>query len=218
MTVAFKSPLTSANLNAKLVSRTDDTDVTGKPNFINGLQKAGIEITAIPASGTTGQVLTKASSADFDIGWAAPIGGLIKVVHQQSGAVSTVTAVIPLDDTIPQQSEGSEFLTATITPTNASNKLKITVVLNGAHSGTAAIVCALFQDSAANALATAIGAASTGSVNMSFVHYMTAGTTSATTFKARVGSGSTFTVNGSGGNRRFGGTMATSITIEEISV
>jgi hypothetical protein len=42
MTVAFKSPLTSANINAKLISRTDNQDASGIIDFVNGLEVDGI--------------------------------------------------------------------------------------------------------------------------------------------------------------------------------
>jgi len=48
---------------------------------------------------------------------------------------------------------------------------------------------------------------------------MTAGTTSATTFKFRVGINSgTFTFNGYSGGRKLGGVAASSMTITEIAV
>lgn len=42
MTVAFKSPLTSANISAKLISRTDNQDASGIIDFVNGLEVDGI--------------------------------------------------------------------------------------------------------------------------------------------------------------------------------
>ena len=49
---------------------------------------------------------------------------------------------------------------------------------------------------------------------------MTAGTTSSTTFKGRAGlsAAGTLSFNGFGGARRFGGVMASSITITEVQV
>jgi hypothetical protein len=49
-------------------------------------------------------------------------------------------------------------------------------------------------------------------------HYMTAGTTSATTFKVRGGvNAGTLTFNGEVGARLFGGVCASSITVTEIA-
>jgi hypothetical protein len=79
----------------------------------------------------------------------------------------------------------------------------------------------LFQDSTANALACAAQYQPAGQlVTINFSHYMTAGTTSATTFKVRAGNGGsgTTTFNGVSAGRLFGGVISSSITITEIKV
>ena len=52
---------------------------------------------------------------------------LVQVVNTQTGAVATGTTVMPIDDTIPQNTEGDQYMTLAITPTHASNKLLIEV-------------------------------------------------------------------------------------------
>ena len=156
-----------------------------------------------------------------------PVGdnaGIIKqIVNVQTGAVATGTTVMPADDTIPQKTEGDQFMTLAITPTSSSNKLKIDVVAQiGNNSANSSNTVALFQDSTANAIAAALnmesGAEFVG--NTKFTHYMTAGTTNATTFKVRAGSNqsATTTFNGRDSGRFFGGVFASSITITEIAV
>ena len=147
-------------------------------------------------------------------------GSVLQVVNTQSGAVATGTTAIPIDDSIPQNTEGTEFMTLAITPTNSSNKLLIQVVMQLSTNADANIGIALFQDSTANALAaqTFRQDISTGLTILNLTYYMTAGTTSSTTFKARGGAGSgTYTFNGAGGARIFGGVMSSSITITEIA-
>ncbi len=148
-------------------------------------------------------------------------GEIVQIVNTQTGAVATGTTITPDDDTIPRNTEGDEYISLAITPTSASNKLKIEVVLNITSNAANNFTAALFQDSIANALAAqrlsqapAIGRG----VFFNFTHYMTAGTTSSTTFKIRVGAdgANTITFNGSGGLRKYGGVMASSITITEI--
>tara|TARA_R100001594_G_scaffold24358_1_gene47801 strand:- start:1252 stop:1509 length:258 start_codon:yes stop_codon:yes gene_type:complete len=83
------------------------------------------------------------------------------------------------------------------------------------------MVMALFQDSTANALASAsCGRQHTTNIaqSHSFNHYMAAGTTSSTTFKVRIGADAsgTTTLNGVSGSRKHGGVMSSSITISEI--
>ena len=52
--------------------------------------------------------------------------------------------LLPFDDTIPQITEGDEFMTLAITPKSSSNKLKIDVIVNGASSASGDITIALF--------------------------------------------------------------------------
>lgn len=147
-----------------------------------------------------------------------------QVVSTIDGSVDTTTTTIPKDDTIPQNTEGKEFMTASITPGNSNNTLIIDVTVNGSYSGTDgnSMIAALFQDSTANALAAAnqgiFGSGNNGGT-ITFRYVMTAGTTSSTTFKVRAGMGSagTFTFNGEGGSRILGGVMASSIVITELA-
>jgi hypothetical protein len=143
------------------------------------------------------------------------------VVKTQTGALVAIgTTNIPADDTIPQNSEGGEAFTVSITPTNTNSTLKIDVVVNGGYGVTGQVTAALFQDSTAGALAAGFSRSSAADAPLQivFTHYMTAGTTSATTFKVRIGgtTGSNFTLNGVAGGRLFGGVMASSITVTEI--
>ena len=149
-------------------------------------------------------------------------GAVVQVVNVQDGAVSTGTTVLTFDDSIPQNTEGDEYMTLAITPKSTTNKLKIDVVFNGASSTTTSLLSvALFQDSTADAIAAGfgVGALNANSLKSArFTHYMTAGTVSETTFKVRAGTGggATTTFNGNSGARRFGGVIASSITITEI--
>lgn len=163
-------------------------------------------------------ILTTGNSATDTI--LAPVAGhSLQVVNYQTGAVATGTTTIPVDDTIPQKTEGDEYLSLAITPDNSSNLLKIEVSLVASCSSQAYLVTALFQDAVANALAVDMWLAPASDPTlMAFNYYMTAGTTSATTFKVRVGGHTgTTTINGWGGNRKYGGVMSSSITISEIS-
>ena len=162
--------------------------------------------------------------ADAVAAVAAAALKVVQVVNTQTGAVATGTTLIPNDDTIPQSNEGDEYMTLAITPTSATNKLKIEVVMNLAHNSTGSrLVAALFQDIIANALAVSWGSkdsSANAAGQVKFTHYMDAGTIVATTFKVRAGTstGGTTTFNGINGVRRYGGLMASSITITEIKV
>jgi hypothetical protein len=149
-----------------------------------------------------------------------PDGVVVQVQHYQTGAMTTGTTAMPDDDTIPQNTEGDEFMTLAITPKATTNILVIEGSLNWAHTAGGVVGIGLFQDTTAGALA-AWQTYNESSVNNSrvesFKHKMVAGTTSATTFKIRAGhaSGATLTFNGAAGARKLGGVMASSITITE---
>jgi hypothetical protein len=152
-------------------------------------------------------------------------GHVLQVVNTLVTAYDSTTNTIPVDDSVPQQggSEGKEFMSLAVTPTNASNKLRIDVVAVLSHTvDTATMVLALFQDSTANALSAALETVSAagGVVTMKLTYYMAAGTTSATTFKVRGGSGTAGTTgfNGAAGGRLMAGVACSSITITEIKV
>jgi hypothetical protein len=147
-------------------------------------------------------------------------GSVIQVATSATGALATGTTTIPFDDTIPQITEGTEFMTLAITPSSATNSLIIQVTLQVAFSGSDWTTVALFQDSTANALATTTSNINSGfGLPQTFNYKMTAGTTSSTTFRVRAGAGSagTVTVNGTASARRFGGVMASTMTIYEVA-
>lgn len=166
-----------------------------------------------------GVILEIAGGARVEI--TGPVGPKIaQVVSTLSSAVNTGSTRIPLDDTIPQNTEGDEYMTCSITPTNTTSTLVIDVRLQASSSASASLALALFQDSGTNALAAAIGSTINGASVLacaSLLYTMTAGTTNATTFKVRaaVNSG-TMTFNGFAGARLFGAIPKSSITITEV--
>lgn len=147
-------------------------------------------------------------------------GDTVQVVHTQNGALATGTTILPGDNTIPQITEGDQYMTLAITPTNSSNTLDIDVRVILGNSTAAFVTAALFQDATANALAAQMvyQSAANGVNLLTFRYRMAAGTTSATTFRVRGGLhvAGTTTFNGSAGTQYMGGLMASSITITEI--
>jgi Holliday junction resolvasome RuvABC endonuclease subunit len=147
-------------------------------------------------------------------------GAVVQIVSTNFSAMATGTVIIPTDDTIPQNTEGTEFMTQVITPKASTNRLVIEVnILLSNNSAAADITAALFQDSGVNALAAAQQTMPTSTYiqNLSFRHDMAAGTTSAITFRVRAGGSSagTTTFNGQGGVRRFGGITISNIKVTE---
>lgn len=160
------------------------------------------------------------ASTGGGIAWQGlPDGAVVQVVTYQTGAVATGTTVMISDDTIPQNTEGDEYMTLAITPKATTNILVIESVVQLASTAGGGLIVGLFQDTTADALAASLEHISAVNYVLSIPlkHKMVAGTTSATTFKIRAGNSSagTTTFNGAAGARLMGGVSASSITITE---
>ena len=150
--------------------------------------------------------------------------GIVQVVEGTPNAtpLSIAAPYIPLDNTIPQSNEGTEIVTATITPTNASNRLRVSISIPFIETNQIWAIAALFRDSGANAIAGSVVSTSNAGANsvpMSFHYEVAAGSTSATTFKLRIGgnTGTLYINRDVSGNNTFGGICAVRITITEIA-
>ena len=149
--------------------------------------------------------------------------GIHQVVNTLDSAVTTGATAMPIDDTIPQDTEGFSFMTRAITPNDVSNILVIDVTFVGACNVAGDVGFAIFsdQDSSANANAAILHTVVTANdvFTVRLRHYMTAATTTATTFDFRVGNaaGDTITHNGTAAGRIFGGVAGmSSFTITEL--
>lgn len=175
--------------------------------------------TGLATAGTWAAGPTRATA--FGPGVPTP-GQRVQVTRLDTGAVATGTTTIPFDDSIPQSSEGTQFMSQAHTPSSAANILAVSskvAITNSA--GPLVMLAALFQDSAADALKTvwqeAVGA--TYPVAMEMSYRLLAAGTAATTFKVRAGGhgAGTTSFNGQSGGREFGGTLNSYLEIEEIA-
>lgn len=169
----------------------------------------------------------KALASDFTFTPSASnalAGSVVQYKRSSIATVVTCSTNIPDDDTIPQNTEGTEVTTVSITPTNSSNLLVIKAYFSGTGSGNSATITAgaFFQDSTANAIYASFTEGSVLNEKKSHTmnYVMAAGTTSSTTFKLRVGSqADTFYVNGNNsGTRLLGGVSSAWIEVWEIKV
>ena len=162
--------------------------IIGYVEYINGLTNAG-------TWNATPDIMQL-----FGPGIKKP-GDIVQFLYSESGAEqNTITGQqIAFSDSIPQNTQGKQMFTLSVTPTSKANRLIVesTLMLNGDSVGVAAT--ALFQDSNANALA-AIGTSINANEPKQAVmrHSMLANTSSSTTFNWRVGgsaSGNIVTLN-----------------------
>lgn len=138
-----------------------------------------------------------------------------------TGTLATGSTQLPVDNTIPQITEGDQYIAVSITAINVSSLMHVTGQWQGALSNGVGGACAVFQDATANALATSVivGAGSAGAAGIARFDFLTlAGTISPTTYQMRCGSSdgsATLTFNGSAGSGRFGGTYNSGLVVEE---
>lgn len=231
----FNGSITNANISASAaIADTKLAQITTAGKVAVGAltvssQATGDILYASSASawarlgvGTSSQVIIGGSVPAWG---SVPItaGKVVQVVCTPLGTSTTGTTPLPADDTIPQITEGDQYMTRAITPTSTSNKLLITVVCHVSFSVASALVtAALFQDATAGALACGSLRQASNDLPQAIVfsHYMDAGTTSETTFRVRAGGAAagTTTFNGTGGGRYYGGVLASSIAITEVKV
>ena len=153
----------------------------------------------------------------------APAVGVVQFVSFQDGAVATGALAIPNDNSIPQITEGVEYMDLIYTPLDALNILKIETSAFFSHTNTAnSISMALFEAGNANALASAKNKQGTSDtiIQSLVAHTMVAGVITALTFSVRIGSssGGTLTFNGESGAGKHGGVLSSYINITEFSV
>jgi hypothetical protein len=164
-----------------------------------------------------GTVLTSASN----LAGVTGVGKVLQVVHFDTAASATGTTSLPDDDTIPQITEGTEFMSLAITPLRTNSTLIIDIVASMALSSANPLIAALFVDSTANAIGAMTQYIWGGGAPeaISFSVKVTSGSLTARTYRLRLGTpgGVTTTFNGLGGTRRMGGVMSSSIRITEIA-
>ena len=174
--------------------------ITSTPLGIgSGLQAAGNNL-AVNVGNGIGQIVQLAN-----VGGSAGLpavdgsqltgvaGGLLQLVIDQDGTPASGANSIPLDNTIPQNTEGVEFQTVTITPNSASSTLLI--IHAGQYSASIGgnLNVALFKDSEADALAATTVLISTSGASVTLIHSIASGSTTSQTYKVRAGMGTAST-------------------------
>ncbi len=187
---------------------------TGATSLSSGVIQSNGSVLSSLGIGSTNQILQNVAGT---VDWA--LTGLLQLVSTSTSArINTSGTSIPDDDSIPQNTEGTEILTLSITPKSSSSNLLIIFSTSGTPTAGSSCIAALFVDSTANALAAQyIGRFASGNSFDGTICYITSsGSTSARTYKIRLGGGS-FQINSGSGSRKFGGTASTYLIIAEIA-
>ena len=180
-----------------------------------------------PASATAGRVAILDATGKVIADGGKTIGELDEVksgalVQSVRGTYSTnenLTANIPADDTIPQNTEGTSIISVTITPKFADSIIRFRFAGTGSASTTAALIAAIFLNSGANAIASTYVSIETAGYArpLTVEGQITPGSTSALTLTIRVGSsGGTARMNGNASGRFLGGTMVCNLLVDEV--
>lgn len=209
----IKTPATASATNE--ITVTNAANGSSPTISATGSSDTNVDLTLTPKG--TGTIKTSPVNR---IDWTAlPLGTVVQVVSTNFSAVATGTTVLPYDDTIPQITEGDQYITQAFTPKSATNRLSIELKIYVSNSVINDLSAALFQDAVANALSATTETTSVagGSAVLSMTHDMLAATVSAITFRVRAGGSlaGTTTFSGTGGARKFGGITTSNIRIIE---
>lgn len=180
-------------------------------------QDGSLKTTSIPNNSVTNaKIVDGAVTSD-----KLASGSVVQLVATDSRATTSGGTLMVLDNTIPQNNEGNEFLTRTITPKSATNRLFIEVRFFCSYSGSVAdIAGALFKDSDVNAIAAdSIVQGGTTYKNLFVLTAdVLAGSTAPATYKFRAGAngaGNLYMNQNGNGTPLFGGVANSTIKITE---
>lgn len=132
---------------------------------------------------------------------------------------AALTTILPVDDTIPTITEGTEILSLSFTPKTITNKLRCRFSGEAALSGSLNAAAALYQGSTClDAIYNSTGA-NEGTTLVLEAEYVP-GVLTTQTIAVRVGPGiaGTLRMNGTSAGRIFGGISNATLVIEEIKV
>jgi hypothetical protein len=200
--------ITSANLNAHV------DDAILKPTFISSkAEKTTLSF--------TDQVILESSGSLYRslLSTILPTGSVIQTVVAAPYTANANLAVIPNDDTIPQNTEGTQILTLNITPQFSTSQIRLFFNGFGSITVIATLSAALFRGGLADALNATQSYVSTanGTVPLSVEWVDSPATTAMVTYSIRAGSAiGQARMNGSGAARVFGGKAACTLVAQEI--
>lgn len=156
-------------------------------------------------------------------GVALATGKTVQRVYATYATQTNTTNTIPNDTSIPQIGEGAELIAQAITPTNASNIIRVTCTAPVSGNAGGFVVLFLCQDAIGDALAVTAAQVANNVMNTgTLVFEVVAGGTSARTYRLRYGgdaaSLTTAYINRTAGTALYGGAVVyASMIIEEIT-
>lgn len=216
-------PIESGGTNARTAAQARSNLGAASNDAVSTAQDDITDLQTAIAPGLNGSNTLGTIAALDEISRDELAAGYGNVIVQAVDATpyTTNTAIstprIPIDDTTPLISEGTEILTANITPTSSSNKIRITIDGFGYTTGTGAIgIWAIFRGS--NCIYAKVQGSNPTYVDISTTKIDSPSSTSQQTYSVRISSNNAGVIymNGDNSNRYFGGVAACTMRLEEI--
>ncbi len=159
----------------------------------------------------------------FAAGGSLP-GSVVQDYSETTFSIATTTALIPLDNTIPQSSEGlgtGMFSTALIKPDSPCNFIEFDLLINVSHSVAGAVIAAIFRDTDTNATVAgwAYVPAAGAVAQLRIKHRVIAGDAASRGYAVRLGPvvAGTLTFNGIAAAAILGNRLISSLRVTEIA-
>lgn len=147
-----------------------------------------------------------------------PTRNLVQSIRTEVTAVATGNSIIPLDDTKPLNSEGTQFGSITVTPRAIGSTLEIEAGVSASLVAAGWCIAALHNGgSEAVQVDSRAGISAGGMVRIDLSHSQETTSLAPITFTLRVGSNgsNTVTIGGTSGVRLFGGTPFLTMKVKE---
>ena len=199
---------TTLGLGTAATAATGDFAAASHTHTLSNLTQSGA---------TTGQVAQWNGTA-----WVPATAGssVMKPRWNSSTTSGSTTVTIPLDNTIPQSSEGIELITlAAVTPSSASNTIAVELSVILSPSSLSTPIIALFLDSNTNASAATYHSINTGYANIVRTCFLIPSWSGSKDIKIRIGAqAGTLHWNKSTTTDLMGGVSSTVLVATELAV
>lgn len=207
----------------------DNSNAPASTAFVaTAVAAGGSSVTTIFSSVAAGYVpASGGGTTNFlraDATFAAPPNNqvVLQVLQNNYATNAALQVAIPLDDTVPTNTEGTEVLSQAITPTDNNNRVLAQVNVWGAvGTGNSVLIVALFRGTTCINVASNTFTTANFPACVSMAYLDSPASSAAQTYTVRVGPSSTAVVvrlNGSAVGRQFGGAASSTLTLTEVSV
>lgn len=195
-------------------------NLSGLANYATARSNLGL---GTAAQSSNGDFATAAQGAKADTA-LQPSGAVIRDrAYAEYSSNIDLTSAIPDDNTIPQITEGTQILSASITPKTITNRVRVCLNIADACCVSAGkyLIAAIFSNGTANAIAGKVVSMPDNQqrAELSIVFEHIPASISPQNYTVRVGTqdGTTFRLNGLSSGGRLGGVQKCTLILEEIT-